>query len=151
MQEYTVQEKKRAISLAMKVGAREAGRRLGIPDGTLTCWCFKARTARKKGGDWPVPATICRSKRRPVTVGRRRKTTTPGVTEPRAKVEIERDVGPRLIAAKLAAEPVQQDFSPEVAWEIETEQGAVLRVRRTISSPELERILAALLSQDSSR
>ncbi|MFC1611548.1 hypothetical protein ACFL6C_11365 [Myxococcota bacterium] len=150
MQEYTVQKKRSAISLAMKVGPKEAGRRLGIPDGTLTCWCFKARTARKKGGEWPVSATIRRSKP-PVTVRRRRKTTGPGAKGPRAEMEAEREVGPRLVAAELAAGPVRRDFSPEVAWELETDQGAVLRVRRTISSPELERILAVLITQDSSR
>ena len=50
---YTAQEKRESLSLSEEVGAAEAGRRLGIPSGTLTCWRFLAREAEKAGEAWP--------------------------------------------------------------------------------------------------
>jgi hypothetical protein len=134
MQEYTIQEKRRAIALAGRLGPMEAGRRLGIPDGTLSCWCFKAREAKRNGGVWPS--------RRPGaqrTSANRRKTDLVSATH----------VGPRLISAEIDTKP--ERTSDDVSWELETERGAVLRVRRTIESPELERVLTALLPAETSR
>jgi len=53
---YTAQEKREALLLADDVGAAEAGRRLSIPMGTLTCWRYLAREASKAGDPWPAVA-----------------------------------------------------------------------------------------------
>ena len=50
---YTAQERREAITLAGEIGANEAARRLGIPRGSVSVWCFKAKTAREKGTEWP--------------------------------------------------------------------------------------------------
>ena len=42
-----------AIALSVELGPAEAGRRLRIPQGTLTCWGHKARMAAAEGGSWP--------------------------------------------------------------------------------------------------
>ena len=52
-QKYTAQEKREAIALAVELGPAEAGRRLGIPHGTLRCWGHKARMAAAEGDSWP--------------------------------------------------------------------------------------------------
>ena len=60
LRKYTAQEKRDALTLSEEVGAAEAGRRLGIPSGTLTCWGFLAREAKRAGEAWPPvpePAT----------------------------------------------------------------------------------------------
>jgi len=161
MQRYSVQEKRKAIALANKLGPVQAGRQLGIPDGTLSCWSFKARKAKREGRQWPA-ATAKRRSEGPRTGVRRSKAASPGTAgaEP-ADVESKRDVGiletwrersgPRLVAAEVHAEPVERDLSLDVAWELETERGTVLRVRRTISPPELERVLAAITAEGPSR
>ena len=54
---YTAQEKREAIQLSRDVGTIAAASRLNIPSGTLSCWRYKDRTARKEGGEWPpMPA-----------------------------------------------------------------------------------------------
>ena len=40
---YTPAEKQAAIARALEVGPAIAGRELGIPSGTLSCWAHKAR------------------------------------------------------------------------------------------------------------
>jgi transposase InsO family protein len=42
-QSYTPEQKQKATARAMEVGAAEASRELGIPQGTLSCWSYKAR------------------------------------------------------------------------------------------------------------
>lgn len=42
---YTPKEKQAALKLADKVGPAEAGKRLGIPDGTICNWRFQAKKA----------------------------------------------------------------------------------------------------------
>ncbi len=53
LRKYTLEEKREAIALAGEVGVAEAARRLSLPSGTVSCWCFKAREAEKAGGEWP--------------------------------------------------------------------------------------------------
>lgn len=53
---YTAEEKRGAIRLALDVGQSEAGRRLGIPVGTVHCWAHLARRAEAEGGEWPARA-----------------------------------------------------------------------------------------------
>ena len=50
---YGVEEKKKATARAVEIGAARAGRELGIPTGTLSCWVF---VARKKEVDVTVSA-----------------------------------------------------------------------------------------------
>ena len=57
VQKYIDGEKRMAIALAAELGPAEAGRRLRIPQGTLTCWGHKARMAEAEGGSWP-PAPV---------------------------------------------------------------------------------------------
>ena len=61
----TVEEKRKAISLAKKLGATAAATELGLPEGTVSSWSFKARRAEEAGLPWPPPA-------RSSTVGRTR-------------------------------------------------------------------------------
>lgn len=42
---YTAKERQNALKLADKVGPAEAGKKLGIPDGTICNWRFQARKA----------------------------------------------------------------------------------------------------------
>lgn len=53
LRKYTLDEKREAISLAEEVGVAEAARRLSLPNGTVSCWSFKAREAQKAGAEWP--------------------------------------------------------------------------------------------------
>ena len=53
---YAVAEKREAVELAARLGAREASRKLGIPQGTLSCWRYKARQAEATGECWPPVA-----------------------------------------------------------------------------------------------
>jgi len=43
LQRYTPEQKAQAITRATEVGPAAASRELGIPEGTLTCWSYKAR------------------------------------------------------------------------------------------------------------
>ena len=52
--QYTAQERREALGLSDEVGAAEAGRRLGIPGGTVSCWRHTARTAAAEGKEWPA-------------------------------------------------------------------------------------------------
>jgi len=51
---YTSEERREAVSLAEEVGPLEAGRRLGIPEGTVTYWRYASRKASATGHDWPA-------------------------------------------------------------------------------------------------
>ena len=53
LRKYTAQEKREAIELAKEVGPAETGRRLGIPQGSISCWSHKARNAQQEGSEWP--------------------------------------------------------------------------------------------------
>lgn len=139
MKAYTVREKRKAIALAIKLGPVEAAQRLGIPDGTMSCWSFKARKAKREGREWP-----------PVKATRRSKPSrgkSPSTRAGRADAK----VGPRLIAAEVVPEMTEHDHSHAVAWELKNERGMVLRVRTVISPPELERVLAALTIEAQAR
>ena len=46
--DYSPEDRKAAIDLAKGVGLSEAARRLGIPKGTVSGWCFKDRHAPPK-------------------------------------------------------------------------------------------------------
>ncbi len=50
---YTVADKRAAIELGQQLGPAKAARQIGLPEGTLTCWMFKARQAAAKGQLWP--------------------------------------------------------------------------------------------------
>ncbi len=54
LRKYTLEEKREAISLAGEVGVGEDARRLNLPNGTLSCWSFKAREAKKASAEWPL-------------------------------------------------------------------------------------------------
>jgi len=51
---YCAQDRREAIELAKEVGPAEAGRRLGIPTGSVSCWSHKARVAAAAGREWPL-------------------------------------------------------------------------------------------------
>lgn len=53
LRKYTLEEKREAISVAGEVGPSESARRLSLPGGTVSCWCFKARKAQEEGVEWP--------------------------------------------------------------------------------------------------
>lgn len=55
MQIHSVEQKRKAISLAKKLGPTTAATRLGLAEGTVSCWAFKARRAEERGGEWPPP------------------------------------------------------------------------------------------------
>jgi transposase InsO family protein len=54
---YTAQEKRDAVKLGAELGTAEAADRLGMPQGTLSCWRHKARKAAKAGDTWPPSLT----------------------------------------------------------------------------------------------
>jgi len=56
MQIHSVEQKRKAISLAKKVGPTVAATKLGLPEGTVSCWSFKARRAEQQGEMWPPVA-----------------------------------------------------------------------------------------------
>lgn len=56
MSTRTIHEKKQAVSLAEKLGPTAAAERLGLPEGTVSSWMFKARKAAEAGVPWPPPA-----------------------------------------------------------------------------------------------
>ena len=56
MQIHSVEQKRKAISLAKKLGPSVAAARLGVPEGTVSCWTFKARRAEQRGQVWPPPS-----------------------------------------------------------------------------------------------
>jgi putative transposase len=49
----TIEEKRKAISLAKKLGPTAAAARLGLPEGTVSSWSYKARIAEQEGRAWP--------------------------------------------------------------------------------------------------
>jgi transposase InsO family protein len=51
--DYTLEEKRKAIKRAQDVGPTTAAQELGIPDGTLSCWRYKAKQAAERGETWP--------------------------------------------------------------------------------------------------
>jgi len=51
---YCAQDRREAIELAKEVGPAKAGRRLGIPAGSISCWGHKARSAAAAGREWPL-------------------------------------------------------------------------------------------------
>jgi putative transposase len=51
---YTPEERREAVALAGEVGPLEAARRLGLPEGTVTCWRYLARKAAAEGRAWPT-------------------------------------------------------------------------------------------------
>ena len=51
--QYSTSDKRQALDLAEEVGPAEAGRRLGIPSGTLTCWRHLSKKAASAGESWP--------------------------------------------------------------------------------------------------
>lgn len=51
--QYTAAEQRKAIELAADIGPTEAGKRLGIPEGTAQRWVFNARRAKAQGTEWP--------------------------------------------------------------------------------------------------
>ena len=57
---YTSAEKRQATARAREVGASQASRDLGVPQGTLSCWVFQARQAESKGDAAlpPVPRGV---------------------------------------------------------------------------------------------
>jgi len=57
MGHYTAQEKRDAVKLGAELGTAEAADRLGMPQGTLSCWRHKARKAAKAGDTWPPSLT----------------------------------------------------------------------------------------------
>ncbi|MFC1609832.1 DDE-type integrase/transposase/recombinase [Myxococcota bacterium] len=65
MQIHSVEQKKKAISLARKLGPTVAATRLGLAEGTVSCWAFKARRAEQEGGEWPPAAKANWASRRP--------------------------------------------------------------------------------------
>lgn len=64
MAKRTVEEKKKALALATRLGPTAAADKLGIPEGTISSWSFKARQAQKEGRRWPPPAKDSRRERR---------------------------------------------------------------------------------------
>jgi transposase InsO family protein len=56
MQIHSVEQKRKAISLARKLGPTVAAAKLGLPEGTVSCWSFKARRAERQGLVWPPRA-----------------------------------------------------------------------------------------------
>jgi len=54
MQIHSVEQKRKAISLAKKLGPTVAATKLGLPEGTVSCWSFKARRAEQQGEKWPA-------------------------------------------------------------------------------------------------
>lgn len=69
----------------------------------------------------------------------------------RSARRVESRPGPRLVAVEVSPELEERDRSHHVAWEVESTRGCVLRVRTSISSPELERVLAVMTAEDSTR
>jgi transposase InsO family protein len=53
MQIHTVEQKRKAIALAKKLGPTAAAAKLGLPKGTVSCWSFKAHKAERQGQVWP--------------------------------------------------------------------------------------------------
>lgn len=52
---YTVEARQAALQLAGAVGPAEAGRQLGIPSGTLSCWMYKSRRGQE---GFTLPAEV---------------------------------------------------------------------------------------------
>ena len=114
MKTYTDRKKKTAVALARTLGPAKAAQKLGIPNGTLSCWCYKARKAARDGAEWPAP------KGRP--------------SHPKE---------PRLVAVELQPDSAEPE-SVGAAWELESPRGMLLRVRTTISPEALERVVSAM-------
>ena len=111
---YTNQQKTDAIALAHKLGPKKAACKLGIPEGTLSCWRYKSKRAARKGTTWPIPGG--------------------GSNEPRI---------PRLVELEVQPETVVPT-SIEPAWELESPLGMLLRVRTGIPPDALAHILLAM-------
>lgn len=118
MKTYTNRQKKTAVALAKTLGPTRAARRLGIPDGTMSCWSYKARRAAREGAEWPPP------KGRP-----------------------SRPSEPRLVAVNVQPELAEAEAT-QPAWELESPRGMLLRVRAAISPGELERVLVAMAATE---
>ena len=57
LRRYTPEQREEAVRLAAEVGPAEAGRQLGIPDGTVSCWRFQARQAAKSASEDTLETT----------------------------------------------------------------------------------------------
>jgi transposase len=78
MQVHSIEEKRKAIALAKKLGSTVAAAKLGLPEGTVSCWCFKARRAEQQGQVWPLSAKASSSGRtRTSNIKKRRRTKRP--------------------------------------------------------------------------
>lgn len=51
-QKYSEADKREAIELGHQIGPTKAARQFGMPQGTLTCWMYKARQATARGEEW---------------------------------------------------------------------------------------------------
>ena len=49
LRKYTPEQRSEALKLAEEAGYREAALRLGIPEGTVSCWMSQARRASAEG------------------------------------------------------------------------------------------------------
>ncbi|MFC1612005.1 DDE-type integrase/transposase/recombinase, partial [Myxococcota bacterium] len=73
----SVEEKRKAISLAKKLGPTTAAARLGLAEGTVSCWSFKARRAGQEGRVWPPAAKASSASRRPTPNVKKRRRKKP--------------------------------------------------------------------------
>lgn len=88
VQSYTPEGRAKAVARATEVGPAEASRELGIPQGTLTCWMYKAR---QQAGEAAPAAPAERSPEARFE------------TEAEAEAEAEREVAKRYTPSQRAA------------------------------------------------
>ena len=106
LQSYTPEQKAQAITRAAEVGPAAASRELGIPEGTLTCWSYKARqqaaeaTPEAPVASLPEPEAMPRSARTEAQPERRvAKKYTP--SQRAAILEYEAEHGPTKTSEKF--------------------------------------------------
>lgn len=109
---YGAHEKQRAIDRAMEIGAARAGRELGIPSGTLSCWVF---ISRKKAG-----AAVSALVEAPATVVPMAPAPPPAATAPESVVAAPAGTTPSPVNASRRRPRVAKVYTPtQIAQAIE--------------------------------